>query len=68
MKHQIVAIVLLIVGSAAASSLIAMRVETEAVAARVIALPTGTTVDVSAVEIICSVIRCAIENAAMLEN
>ncbi len=42
--------------------------ETEAVAARVITLPTGTAVDSAAIEIICSVIRCAIENAGMLEG
>ncbi len=40
--------------------------ETDNVAARVITLPTGTAVDSSAVEIICSVIRCAIENAGKL--
>ena len=42
--------------------------ETEAVAARVVTLPTGTTVDSTAIEIICSVIRCAIENAGAVAS
>lgn len=40
--------------------------ETEAVAARVVTLPTGTAVDEDAVELICSVIRCAVENSNAL--
>ncbi len=41
---------------------------TEAVAAGVITLPTGTTVDSSAIKIICSVLRCAIENSGAVGN